>query len=144
MGMMPGMRGTAIPARAARTTHIFHHYTIRVRERDALGARLREAGIGFGVYYPVPLHMQQCFAYLGYRPEDCPESARAARETVHVQIGVGREVGDGQVLFFRIVHGEGDVVVIGEHVGGCPEQKILRPAADAVPDRAVVLDPEVL
>jgi dTDP-4-amino-4,6-dideoxygalactose transaminase len=55
---------------------------IRVPDRDRLRAYLAECGVGTEVYYPVPLHMQQCFAYLGYRPEDCPESARAAQETL--------------------------------------------------------------
>jgi dTDP-4-amino-4,6-dideoxygalactose transaminase len=59
---------------------------LRVQKRDELQKALSAAEIGTEIYYPVPLHMQKCFAYLNYRPEDCPESAQAANETVAVPI----------------------------------------------------------
>jgi dTDP-4-amino-4,6-dideoxygalactose transaminase len=66
--------------------HTYNQYVIRVPDRDRLRAYLGEQGVGTEIYYPVPLHMQKCFAYLGHKPEDCPESARAAGETLALPI----------------------------------------------------------
>ena len=63
--------------------HIFHQYVIRVPgRRDDLLNHLSENGVGSKVYYPIPLHLQKCFAYLGYQVGDFPEAERAARDTM--------------------------------------------------------------
>ena len=63
--------------------HIFHQYVVRVpQQRDALSDHLKSHDIGTKVYYPIPLHLQQCFAFLGYKPGDFPEAERAAVETM--------------------------------------------------------------
>lgn len=71
-----------LPAIAPGRTHIFYVYAIRVRERDRLRSFLAERGVGTDVYYPLPLHVQKCFAPLGYRAGDFPEAERVARESL--------------------------------------------------------------
>jgi dTDP-4-amino-4,6-dideoxygalactose transaminase len=66
--------------------HIFNQYVIRVSSRDELHAYLHRNGVSTEVYYPLPMHLQECFTYLGYTPGTFPESERAAKETLALPI----------------------------------------------------------
>jgi dTDP-4-amino-4,6-dideoxygalactose transaminase len=83
--------GLAAPDRvclpkAAASRHVYNQYVIRVPRRDDLKRFLQERQVGTEVYYPVPLHLQECFAYLGLRKGSFPESERAAAETLALPI----------------------------------------------------------
>ena len=65
---------------------IYNQYVVRVAGRDGVKQRLAERGIGSAVYYPIPLHLQECFGYLGHNIGDFPESERACREVLALPI----------------------------------------------------------
>jgi dTDP-4-amino-4,6-dideoxygalactose transaminase len=79
-------KGVILPACNARATHVYHQYVIRVRQRDELRTFLSQKKIGSEIYYPVPLHQQECLKFLGYKQGDLPESERASREVLALPI----------------------------------------------------------
>ena len=83
---LAGVAGVRTPTVRAENESIFNQYTIRAEQRDDLAAQLKTKGIGTKVYYPLPLHLQPCFSYLGYKRGAFPESERAAAEVISLPI----------------------------------------------------------
>lgn len=85
---LSGLDGIVVPHRADDRTHIFHQYTIRVLDgrRDALREHLKERDVGTMIYYPRPLHLQECFAGLGYEEGRLPRSEAASREVLSLPV----------------------------------------------------------
>lgn len=75
-----------LPGRDERSSHIFNQYTLRVERRDDLREHLNGSKIGCSVYYPVPLHLQECFRELGYREGSFPHAEQACREVISLPV----------------------------------------------------------
>jgi perosamine synthetase len=94
--------GLGLPEERAGTTHVFHQYTVRSADRDALMARLKAAGIGYGVYYPKALHAYPHLTQFKRHPT--PEAEKAAREVLSLPVHPGLGEGDIERIL-KAVHG---------------------------------------
>jgi len=83
---LAGVPGVRTPATDPANEHIFHQYVIEADRRDELQAHLKARGIGTAVYYPVPLHLQPCFGYLGGKPGSLPVSEAAAHRVLALPV----------------------------------------------------------
>ncbi len=90
-----GLADVCIPVIDSGNVSIYNQYTLRAVRRDELQEHLRQKGIGSAIYYPLPLHLQPCFAYLGYSEGAFPESEKAAREVL--SLPVYPELGESQL-----------------------------------------------
>ena len=75
-----------VPVVDRNNEHIFHQYTLRVERREALQAHLKAQQVGSAVYYPVPLHLQPCFAHLGYKAGRLPVAEQAAHDVLSLPV----------------------------------------------------------
>lgn len=75
-----------IPFKDEKCYHVYNQYVIRSSEREKIIEKFKEENIGFGIYYPLSLHLQKCFSYLGYREGDFPESEKASNEVLALPI----------------------------------------------------------
>jgi dTDP-4-amino-4,6-dideoxygalactose transaminase len=75
-----------LPVQPPDRSHIFNQFVIRTSDRDGLKRHLDQQGIGAEIYYPVPFHMQPCFADLGYREGAVPHAERASRESLAIPV----------------------------------------------------------
>jgi dTDP-4-amino-4,6-dideoxygalactose transaminase len=80
------LRGVITPSVAPGVTHVFHQYTLRVNRRDEFVERLRERGVGSGIYYPIPVHRQKPFVELGYGDLSFPVTDRLTQEVVSIPV----------------------------------------------------------
>jgi dTDP-4-amino-4,6-dideoxygalactose transaminase len=78
--------GALIPPKRVEAGHVYHQYVVRVRDRDRVKAHLADRKIASEVFYPLPLHLQECFEYLGYGAGSFPEAERAAREVLALPV----------------------------------------------------------
>ena len=83
---LAGIPGLITPFVEKSNESIFNQYTVRVERRDELQAFLKDKGIGSAIYYPLPLHLQPCFSYLGYTKGSVPEAEKAAAQVLSLPI----------------------------------------------------------
>ena len=95
-----------VPVEAAWTKGVYHLYVVRVSDREALQSTLAEAGVGTGIHYPIPLHLQKAYEHLGYKKGAFPVTERVASEIVSLP------------MFPQLTHNQQDLVVnkVREHL----------------------------
>jgi dTDP-4-amino-4,6-dideoxygalactose transaminase len=99
-GIYDGVLGVRAPKRRRGSEHVYHLYVIRVTERDSVQARLRDSGVGSGIHYPVPVHLQPAYAgRVALGPSRCEVTARAAGEVLSLPLYP--ELTDRQVAHVR-------------------------------------------
>lgn len=87
--LLGGVEQIRLPQTLEGNHHIWHLYVVRVRERDRVLAALHEEGVGAGVHYPVPMHLQGALSELGYGPGDFPITESAAKSMISLPIFPG-------------------------------------------------------
>jgi dTDP-4-amino-4,6-dideoxygalactose transaminase len=92
-----------VPREGAGMRHVYNQFTLRVRHRDEVRTRLAEAGVASAIYYPLPLHLQECFADLGYAKGDFPESEAASREVLSLPIEQGLSEAQAETVAERLL-----------------------------------------
>jgi dTDP-4-amino-4,6-dideoxygalactose transaminase len=100
-----GLAGQVVlPQSEPHCEHVWNQYTIRVSggRRDGVKALLADAGVGSEIYYPVPLHLQECFRSLGYKPGSLPETERAAKEVLSLPIFPELTAAEQQTVVARL------------------------------------------
>ncbi len=87
--LLAGTAGVRLPARLAGNIDVWHLYVVRVPERDVVLRRLQDEGIGAGIHYPVPVHLQPAFQHLGHGPGSFPVAEKSAREILSLPLFPG-------------------------------------------------------
>jgi len=74
------VEGVVTPVTWSDRTHVFQTYAVRVRNRDAVSEKMKAAGVGVLIHYPIPVHLQEAYQELGYRPGQFPVAEKAGLE----------------------------------------------------------------
>lgn len=83
---LAGVPGVRLPREAADSRHVYHIFAVFVKNRDAVVKALQAAGVGAGIHYPIPVHLQKCFAELGHQPGDFPVAEQIGAEELSLPI----------------------------------------------------------
>jgi dTDP-4-amino-4,6-dideoxygalactose transaminase len=100
---LAGATAITLPVELADCRHIYNQFVVRVPRRDRVREAMAQAGVASEIYYPVPLHLQECFAYLGYSAGDLPNSEAAAASSLALPIGHERSDEDIEYIAATLV-----------------------------------------
>ena len=93
--LLINISGVVTPYEADYAKHVYHLYVIRTENRDRLREKLKSEGVATGIHYPIPLHLQPAYNYLGYKLGDFPVTEKASQEIISLPMFA--ELGDEQI-----------------------------------------------